>query len=35
MRSHSESRGVHKGGGQNQKNSLGGTGGCSVLQVVH
>ncbi len=31
----SESRGVHKGGGQNKQNSLGGTGECSVKQVVH
>jgi hypothetical protein len=29
-RSLSESRGDHIGGGQNQRNSLGGTGGCSV-----
>ncbi len=30
MCSHSELRGVHKGGVQNQQNSLGGTGECSV-----
>jgi len=31
----SESRGIHKGGGQNKQNSLGGTRECSVKQVVH
>ena len=30
MRSHSESRGVHKGGVQNKQNSLGRAEGCSV-----
>jgi hypothetical protein len=29
-RSHSEREGFHIGEGQNQQNSLGGTGGCSV-----
>lgn len=28
-------RGDHNGGIQNQQNSLGGTGGCSVKQVDH
>jgi hypothetical protein len=34
-RSHSESRGDHIGGGQNQQNSLGVTEGCSVYQGDH
>jgi hypothetical protein len=34
-RSHSESRGDHLRGGQNQQNSLEGTGGRSVWQVDH
>ncbi len=34
-RSYSELRGDHFGGVQNQQNSLGGTGGCSVKQGDH